>query len=342
MSNSTLTDPNTDPPTILLPDPATAIGPIFLGNALNWMLMGFLLVQVYIYWLNYSRDQFKIKFLVYTICLLDIIQTAFGTHEAWWYSVGNWGVVEALQEGTWTSVLSPILCGIISAMVQIFYAMRIWLLKRSTLPRLLACLIVLLALAQSLTAIIACSLLQTDLTQANLLRLHPAFSFWLAGSFATDILVAASMTWILYSAKPTHPALAAQNTDGMLNRLIVNTIQTGTVTVLCAGIALALFIKYTDKNYYFALTYVLGKLYSNSFMATLNQRAPHRPQSAPSGESIGMRIQVSRRTDKTVNGLKLDSQWNNGTTTDFAAEDPTDDLTGGQASSKANVHDISV
>ncbi|KAJ6542521.1 hypothetical protein DFH09DRAFT_1282558 [Mycena vulgaris] len=300
MSEPTATSPSSPQQTILLVDPVTAIGPIFLGNSFNWMLTGFLMMQVYAYWRNFPRDKLKVKILVYAVCVLDLLQTAFGTHEAWWFSIQNWGNVSALQGGAWTEIMSPILCGIISAMVQIFYAMRIWTLKRNAIPRLLAILIIWLALGQSLAAIVASSLIQETLSQEQLLRLHPVFSFWLAGSFATDILVAGSMIWILYTAQPTLPEYSS-NTESMLNRLMLNTIQTGTVTVLCAGITLVLFIKFTDRNYYWAFAYILGKLYSNSFMATLNSRASRRRWDG--SESISMGLQRSRQTDRTEDSV---------------------------------------
>ncbi|KAF8173755.1 hypothetical protein K438DRAFT_128586 [Mycena galopus ATCC 62051] len=252
MSNPTATQPGSLEETILLVNPSTAIGPIFLGNAFNWLLLGLLMMQIYNYWRNFTRDRVMIKILVYGIFILELVQTAFGTHEAWWFSVQNWGNIPSLQGAPWTAILSPILCGTISAMVQIFYAFRIWTLRGNLFPRFLAVLIVLLAMAQSLAAIIGSLLLDKNLNQENLIRLHPLFSLWLAGSFSTDVLITGSMIWILQTSKSTSAARISETND-LLNRLILNTVQSGTVTVVCAGITLALFIKYTNRNYHYAL-----------------------------------------------------------------------------------------
>ncbi|KAJ6511249.1 hypothetical protein DFH09DRAFT_1333861 [Mycena vulgaris] len=340
MSEPTATSPSSPQPTILLVDPVTVIGPIFLGNSFNWMLMGFLLMQIYTYWRNFPKDKTTVKLLVYTVCVLDLLQTAFGTHEAWWFSIQNWGNVSALQGDAWTSVMSPILCGVISAMVQIFYALRIWTLKRNAIPRLLAILIILLALGQSLAAIVASSVVGINSgicisskphrvpldssrslsIRSKLLRLHPVFSFWLAGSFATDILVAGGMIWILYTAHPTLPQYNS-NIESILNRLMLNTIQTGMVTVLCAGIALALFVGFTNRNYYWAFTYILGKLYSNSFMVTLNSRASRRRWDG--SESVSVGLQRSRQTDRTEDSVIFASPNTKdcNSTTEFNTED---------------------
>jgi hypothetical protein len=136
-------------------------------------------------------------------------------------------------------------------------------------------------------------------------------------------------------------------TDSLLDRLIVNTVSTGAVTAISAGIDLALFVKYTQVNYHFALCVLPPFLmkpgltmpipfkvhmswencaptlhylwcrplntcdlsrYSNSFMATLNSRRS-QAQISDNPESFGMRIQVSQQTQQT-GGTKIASQEN--------------------------------
>ncbi|KAJ7291719.1 hypothetical protein C8J57DRAFT_1273801 [Mycena rebaudengoi] len=262
------------------------------------MLMGTLVVYVSAqYTSQYSIPALSCLLSVYTVFVMDLIQTAFSTHEAWWFAIKNWGNPTALQGAPWTSVIAiPISCGLSDHSTQYIFLRRIWTLKTTVIPRLLAALIILVALVQSLAAIFGSSLLEANLTQANLIRLHPVFVLWLSGSFVTDIIIAGSMIWTLQTAKPR--AWIAP-TERLLNRLITNSIQTGTVTVVCAGITMALFIHFKDKNYYYASAYILGKLYSNSFMATLNYRAPRTHSQSPE-QSIGMRIQVSRDTERSV------------------------------------------
>ncbi|KAJ7677752.1 hypothetical protein DFH06DRAFT_559940 [Mycena polygramma] len=291
-----MSNPNTNAtaPAIILVNPVTAIGPFFFGNTLNWLLLGLLWMQVYRYWCNYPKDKVYIKIFVYTVFTIDLLQTGFTTHAAWWFMIQNWGNVSVIQSAPRTISAIPIACGLISAPVQLFYAIRIWVLSKRPVTRVLAILIAALGLAQSLVAIIAAGLLRISSFQANLLKFHPHFVFWLAGAFTTDIMIAACMSWILQTAKSSSNARVTQ-TNGMLNQLILNSVQTGMVTVVAAGVQLALFVKFTDTNYHLAVAYLLGKLYSNSFMVTLNMRAP-RKRELPS-DSIGMRIQVSRTTD---------------------------------------------
>nr|GAT46950.1 predicted protein [Mycena chlorophos] len=244
-----------------------------------------------------------LKALVYIILLVDVIQTGFGIHEAWWYAIQNWGNVPSLQHGPWTALMAPITCGIVAALVQIFYAWQIWRWSDKLLPRLTAALIVLLALLQTLAAVVADLLLWQNLSQSNLLQLHPVFEvflydlidvwhhlnlpqIWLSVSFITDILIATSMILMLQGSK-THSNLT--RIDNIIDRLIINSIRTGAITVICAGVTLALFIQYTDKNYFHAFVAILGKLYSNSFMLNLNSR--HSKNRHQEHQSIPLELQ---------------------------------------------------
>ncbi|KAJ6565085.1 hypothetical protein B0H10DRAFT_2114031 [Mycena sp. CBHHK59/15] len=250
MSDSATNTSSSQPEVVILTNP-------FFGNSFNWLLMGVLSMQLYTYWRNYPKDRVLIKLLVYTLFVLNLAQTAFASHEAWWYLIEHWGNTASLQLAPWTAVMAPIFCGLVSAPVQIFYAFRIWILGKNITARLLAILIVSLGLAQSIAAIVGSVVVEEELTQENLLRMHPIFTFWLAGAFVTDIFIAATMIWILHTAKSES---SVSQTESLLNRLILNTVRTGSATVLGAAIDLAMFVKYTNANYHFAFVYVLGKL----------------------------------------------------------------------------------
>ncbi|KAK7035346.1 hypothetical protein VNI00_011877 [Paramarasmius palmivorus] len=147
------------------------------------------------------------------------------------------------------------------------------------------------AFAQGMSAIVAGFIGSPNTTQQTLLRLHPAFSLWLAGSFVADVLITGSMFWILHTAKAKS---SFARSDALINRLISNTVQTGALTVVVATVDLALFVRFTDATYHFVPAYILGKLYTNSFMATLNARKSTSPtgssvvSSGPSTASYGM------------------------------------------------------
>ncbi|KAJ7898130.1 hypothetical protein B0H13DRAFT_1884366 [Mycena leptocephala] len=62
--------------------------------------------------------------------------------------------------------------------------------------------------------------------------------------------------------------------ETLLTNLINRVIQSGAVTSVCAAVDLAVFAGIVDTNFHFVPSYILGKLYTNSLMLTLNLRRP--------------------------------------------------------------------
>ncbi|KAJ7485530.1 hypothetical protein FB451DRAFT_59231 [Mycena latifolia] len=275
-------------------DPTPVIAPLFVGNACNWLGMGTLIVQCYYYNQNFPQDIKVIRVLVYTIFFLELVQTATTTHQAWWYLVTNWNQPSALLQFPWSFMTVPVMAGIIAAVVQLFYAWRIWTLSSHTIIRACVYLIIFLAIAQGTIAIVVSGVFQVNPTPENLERLHPEFSSWVAASFVADVLVAGCMLWVLSQAKNQS---MVSDTESLLTKLIMNTIGTGSAIALCGALTLALCAATVGKIsfQYLPAAYVLGKLYSNSAMVTLNARKTRvTPGHTSQADSMPMRIYVSQ------------------------------------------------
>ncbi|KAJ7247794.1 hypothetical protein C8J57DRAFT_1673612 [Mycena rebaudengoi] len=104
----------------------------------------------------------------------------------------------------------------------------------------------------------------------------------------------------------------------MLTKLINRVIQSGAATVVCAAIDLGFFIGQPTTNTHFVPAYMLGKLYTNSLMLTLNLRRPNGAnnsdslpmnsvKSQPTGRSQG--VQIERSTYCGADTTHVDSKW---------------------------------
>ncbi|KAK6978090.1 hypothetical protein R3P38DRAFT_3120652 [Favolaschia claudopus] len=287
-------------------DIAEIVGPMFIGNILNWMLFGTLIMQLYTYYQNFPSDRLGLKFLVYIVFLMDTIQTVLLTHHGWWYTITIWGVPDRFEELVWSAQSIPFMAGLISATVQMFYAWRIWILTATDTEQKwmkgFSVLIVLVALTQGLSAMVASMICASEPVQETLIRMHPEFSTWLAGSLANDVVITVCMIWILMRAKSN---LIYAPSETLLTKLINRIIQSGSATAVVAAIDLALFVKFPRKNYHYVPAYVLGKIYSNSFFLNLNLRRPQRGPGQYSDkilnstslgvESTELRVQNQRR-----------------------------------------------
>ncbi|KAJ6471187.1 hypothetical protein DFH09DRAFT_1476764 [Mycena vulgaris] len=296
--------------------PEIAVGPTarrFIGNILNWMLMhetlairflladvhsrGTLIMQVYAYYQKFRADPASIRVLVYGVFCLDLAQTIMLTFHGWWALVTSWGRPESLDHPPWVIAMVPFMCGLVSAIVQIFYARRIWALSPNNFVRGVSVVIVLTALAQGLSAMtgaLVAALSSNGPSQTKIAQMQ--------ATLATDALIAACMSYILSRAKSRTSWSKSQT---LLSNLITRAVQTGAITVVCASVELAVFIRFPAYTYHFVPGYTMGKLYSNSLMLNINIR--RQPQAerdalpisldARSGTMVYVEQHTTRNTD---------------------------------------------
>ncbi|KAJ6452270.1 hypothetical protein C8R45DRAFT_1041082 [Mycena sanguinolenta] len=251
-------------------------GPLFVGAVLNWALLGALMVQIYDYHSHFrSRDRRPVRILVHFVSAIELVQTGFITHLAWWHLVRNWGKSNDLP---WTGIYIPVLNGLASASVQGFYAWRIWLFQTKSLGvfgvrsvvRVSAVVIVLTALTQFAASIWVAVQFQRasrDITHITLIR-TPAET-WLIGSFVCDLLIAVTMVFLLVSVRRESKT---KRTMFVINNLIINTVETGAITAVLALAELILYELSPDTYMHITVEFVLGRLYCNVLLATLNGR----------------------------------------------------------------------
>ncbi|KAF8876957.1 hypothetical protein BD779DRAFT_127680 [Infundibulicybe gibba] len=235
----------------------TLMGPTFLGIIFNWGLFSCLAVQVYIYYTSSKNDRISLKFLVDFLFLAAIMQTSFATYYAWQALVVSWSAAALwlgdtskpfkVLNGTEEAILAlPIINGIISATVQIFFSWRIWFLNQTTVGRIFAVLIGIIAVLQLIASVI-----MSNLFIGGLIAITAA---WLAGNFIADVLIASSM---LYALRMAQRQSLSKGTRTIISRLMVNAVETGAVTVVVAGAGLVLMF---FSDYFLVITFIHGPL----------------------------------------------------------------------------------
>lgn len=249
-----------------VPEDITLItGPLLLGYLFNWGLFGILILQVYIYYLSFPNDSRVIKSLVYGLFFVDCIQTSLTTHNAWHFLSKGWGDLRVLSDPGWSWIAVPLLSGIVSATVQLFFAWRIWVLSKSV-P--LAGLIVSIAVTQGLCAMYSGIRFAIINDVTKIASLFPTATIWLGGSALCDFIITISMVTFLARA-----STGFSQTDSVITKLIRMTVETGLVTTTVAITELILYLVYPHNNLHMIPALALAKLYTNTLLATFNSRS---------------------------------------------------------------------
>ncbi|KAF5318980.1 hypothetical protein D9758_018528 [Tetrapyrgos nigripes] len=221
-------------------------GPLFIGTILNWALLGGLTVQAYVYYNSRHRDSKWIQVLVATCIVLDIVQTIFATHSSWGILILGWGDPAALAAPPWTAYTFPVMCGIVAALIQIFFAWRIWILGRNSIAKAAAVLTALLALAQFIAGFVG-SIKAATVNILDIGSLTPVFT--------------------LHSSKSNFGP-----TNNLIDQLMIRVIHSGAITAVAAGVELILYLTMSQTFVHDTPALFLGKLYSNVLLANLNTR----------------------------------------------------------------------
>ncbi|GJE98660.1 hypothetical protein PsYK624_148950 [Phanerochaete sordida] len=249
------------PPVVEHNNIAAYAGPLLLGFFFNWALFGALSVQVYLYYLSFPSDRTVNKALVYIVYIIEFAQTILVTHDGFRAYAAHYGDFQVLESAQLEWIAVPVMSGVVSCAVQMFYAYRASVLANS---KLLALSIAFVSLLQATAAVIQGAQAHVIGNFRDLQRAFVSCTIWLAGSAACDVLIAASMTYLLLR-KDT-------KSQPFVSHLVQLVIETGILTAVAAIVALVLFLAVKQHSYYGCVALVLSKLYSNSLLVIFNSR----------------------------------------------------------------------
>ncbi|KAI9451326.1 hypothetical protein BJY52DRAFT_121975 [Lactarius psammicola] len=212
--------------------------PLLLGPLFNWTLYGAFCVQVYIYSYNFPNDKLSIKLLTYFLFTLETVQTALTGADLYYWFITGFGDVERLKDTHFAPIDIPIMTAVTSFIVQGYFCYRIWMLNKRLLW--LCWIIAICTVTQSSGAVWGAI---TSLTGRKFGVSKAPVYLWSIPSALADILIAVAMTLLLRRVKDN-----------------------------VAVTSLVLYAAFPNEVYYAFTLDFIGKLYSNTFLVSLNNR----------------------------------------------------------------------
>ncbi|KAJ7700835.1 hypothetical protein B0H17DRAFT_1046778 [Mycena rosella] len=253
----------------IMPSPTAKLTvPMFIGTLLNWALFGVLLVQIYLYFLAFPKDRLSVKLLIGFILVAEILQTLGDTRNAIRIFGSEWGNLDALDDVGWAWFSVPVMGSTVSAVGQLFYAWRIYVIGRNPFIPVLVSLVAVVQLGGGLwtgSEIMRAqrfSLLQEDNVRAT--------GLWLSASALCDLIIVCGTVFYLLKFRRTG---LRSSTNAVVVRIIKISVETGLFCAIFAIVDLYLFVTYKGTNYHLAICTALSKMYSNSIIVILNSRA---------------------------------------------------------------------
>ncbi|OAX36712.1 hypothetical protein K503DRAFT_281959 [Rhizopogon vinicolor AM-OR11-026] len=226
-------------------------GAAFIGGMVAAIMYGITTLQTYLYYVYYPRDSKSMKFLVALIC--------FGNENA-------------LNTAVWSLIGSIALNLCIAVLVQTYFAFRIYRLSRPSIRWWLTGSIMLVIIAHFAfgmeTVVLMFGNTAFDTLQQFTLIASTPFAIT---NVLSDICVAVPLCVLLRGKRSP-----ITGTKVLINTLIVYAINRCLLTSVVSVAEVITFAISPTSLWFIGIDFVIGKLYANSFLASLNSRSSLR------------------------------------------------------------------
>ncbi|KAF9054615.1 hypothetical protein BJ165DRAFT_1607269 [Panaeolus papilionaceus] len=257
-------------------------GSLVIASYLNWGFFGALALQVYNYYSSFRNDVRHIKVLVYTIFLVELVQTVIVSQNVYAaLAVDDSALLVGSINRTrlyWLSI--PLIGGIVGGVGQLYFAVRMWRMSKGG-SKVAPIIISVLAIASTVSSVVAafffskrkvlqtlpaCSGVKDNGAEGNIMF---PFLAWNGIGAICDIVISLTMPYYLMrSGTDYHP------THVIVVRLVAVIIETGLFTSIIVITHLTLFVA---KNIWFIVPGVsMSKAYTITMLVLLNRRKDDR------------------------------------------------------------------
>ncbi|KAJ7156511.1 hypothetical protein C8R43DRAFT_1183878 [Mycena crocata] len=248
------------------PTLGNTLGAVFIGMVFSSILFGVSSLQIYLYYHNYPHDSLLHKFSVGFLWLLDATHLSLTIYSTYHYGVLGFGHFEGLGSISWAIKLQIAINVIIVLLVQSLYAYRVWLLSGYH-HGFLGYIVAAVVLAGFGIGIVLAYETYSLHLWSDAANISWAVESSFAASTAIDILISVAMCYYLRKSKGPESRL-----NSRISTLMQYTLSCGVFTSACSLACLFTFILMPNNLVFLALTYLLTRLYVNSFTAMMNAR----------------------------------------------------------------------
>ncbi|KAI0706365.1 hypothetical protein C8Q76DRAFT_749326 [Earliella scabrosa] len=231
------------------------------------MIYGVTCIQTFQYYRSEKAraDVTFLRFIVGFLWVLDTIHEVLIIMIPYYYLVTNYANPFALLRTYWAIPTEIILNAIIAFTVESFFVMRIWKLSRN--PFVTGACFVFTVAHGAMNLIFPIRVYFYPILIEAETELKSTASAGLSVAVVADLAISGAMVWYLNKGKT-----GIRRSDDMIGRLIAMTITTGVLTTVFVIANLIAYQAAPEELYNLFFNFMLGKLYINALLTSLNSR----------------------------------------------------------------------
>jgi len=237
---------------------------------------------------------------------VETLQTSLNGADMYYWFASGFGNMNHITSPYASAFDTPILGSLVAFAVQMFFVYRIWVLGKKKTWWLCG-LIIISSFVDATAAVWGGTYTHVKGRFARGSILKILAMTWLIGNTVSDILIASTMLFFL---------LRRRSRDGYLSShalvsIVRLTVETNLMTTTISLISMLMVVVFPQKGYYLCPTQVLGKLYSNTLLVSLNNRISLRDTAVSRGGVIRSpegSFPDSARSDAPSGMMLMDSE----------------------------------
>ncbi|KAH7914097.1 hypothetical protein BJ138DRAFT_1144613 [Hygrophoropsis aurantiaca] len=253
---------------------STFYGAMYWGFVLSTSLVGISLVQVYMYYMRYNNDRWQMKALVVSLLILDPATSILMAETIYYYFVVNFGVPQALASVPISWVLETGLTVLLTSIVQVYFAIKIYMIHRQS-AAVPGGILIPLAIFVLAIAAFAAGTVTTVLSGVYSIMGFAEIPFQIAVITEETFAAAAdviTMTTLCYVLAPPRTGVATGRSS-RLKFIFLYLVNRGILVTLIQIGMLAGYLVARTQLYWMPFHLCKSKLYTNTLLAMLNSQA---------------------------------------------------------------------
>ncbi|KAF8079374.1 hypothetical protein FPV67DRAFT_114924 [Lyophyllum atratum] len=269
-------------------DIASTYGALLLGASIAFALSGVVGLQCVIYFKMYSEDLAQVKTLVCAVWTLDLTHSAFLITSLINYFITSFGNREHVDYIPWSIAFTVVVTAIQTFLAHCFFAQKIFRCEPLDPSPYSVLMIMPLVEASNnnwfitgpIFVLALLRLLAASVSTVEMVHLHQYSAFtqrypgWvfttgLSLSAGTDVIITG---WLCYFLREMRGRMGSTIMIQLVDTLTLYTIETGALTSVATIASLICWLTMPTNLIFLGLHFVIGKLYANSLLASLNTR----------------------------------------------------------------------
>ncbi|KAM0747539.1 hypothetical protein T439DRAFT_328776 [Meredithblackwellia eburnea MCA 4105] len=245
------------------------LGAILTGTWVNIMCFTVEMILTWRYFTRY-RDGILVVGPVILALASDTLSTASEMCSVYLYTIKHWGDIRYLLAQPITSSIWLVTTGVSAVITQLFLTVRVVRLTTNRAAQIvLGVSLAALSFSSLASTIWATKLLNEYPNYSDRNKLKRSVTTWLVLSVAADISITSSLVYQIWAVQRKHHVEFDSKLVGIINKLVIRTIETGCATTTVAVIALVVYLNDLEGNVSVGIGYSLGRFYTISMLLSL-------------------------------------------------------------------------